>query len=383
MSRRLQHLRRLDRWALPLAGIGLATVAAYNWRLWQKDKVRLAELKALPPPLPLASWSQLPLVSVLVAAWNEAAYIEGHIESFLSLRYPHKELILCAGGTDETYALAQRYVSQIVKVLAQQPGEGKQRALARAFPETEGEIIFLTDADCLLDDGAFESTLFPVTEGTEQVCTGGSRPLDEQLDDPFVVAQAFNQLYSSVHTPTYVEGLLGRNCAVARTVLEQSKGLLAEAPTGTDYVLAKHLLKTGAKIRFLASSQVHTSYPTTVTDYISQQSRWLKNLLLRGHEYRDWIHVKHALLTSFMGLTMLLTPFMSFIFGRLGALLTLLIWSVPLLSRLRYGRLGVQLWPTSTPTRLYDLVRVMVADFVAWSRVLVIDIWNVKGTIRW
>ena len=145
------------------------------------------EPEPLPPPV---DWPALPPVSILVAAWNEAARIDGHIESFRALRYPRKELVLCAGGDDGTYERACRHAGPAVIVLRQEPGEGKQRALARAFAETRGEIIFLTDADCLLTDEAFERTLRPVAIGEEQAATGGLRPLDGQLGDSFVFAQA-------------------------------------------------------------------------------------------------------------------------------------------------------------------------------------------------
>ncbi|UCC53881.1 MAG: hypothetical protein JSV68_07890, partial [Anaerolineaceae bacterium] len=70
---------RFDRLALPLGLLGIAAVAAYNWRLWQRDKSFLADRKQPEPLPPLDAWPELPLVSVLVAAWNEAAHINRHI----------------------------------------------------------------------------------------------------------------------------------------------------------------------------------------------------------------------------------------------------------------------------------------------------------------
>ena len=142
----------------------------------------LAAHQASAPIPPLEWWPELPLVSVLVAAWNEGERIEQHIQHFLALRYPNKELILCAGGQDGCYeqALAYQSASQ-VRVFEQQAGEGKQKALHRCLPYTKGSIVFLTDADCLLDDEAFERTLYPVVAGNTQVCTGSSQPHAAQL----------------------------------------------------------------------------------------------------------------------------------------------------------------------------------------------------------
>lgn len=370
-NRSLRIRRILDRLALPLGFAGLVAVAAYNWRQWQRDKERLAQVCQAPPLPPLEEWSQLPLVSVLVAAWNEAHFIERHIESFLALRYPHKELVLCAGGVDGAFDLARKYEGTMVKILEQLPGEGKQKALARSLPHTCGDIIFLTDADCLLDDDAFERTIHPLVSEAEQVATGGSSPLPYQLDNPFVLSQAASQLYSSAHMPQYLTGLLGRNCAVVRSLLESSSALAADAPTGTDYVTAKILLASGARIRHVPQSRIATYYPTTVGQYVKQQRRWLRNVVLHGRRFGAVDEVQASLRTSATGLVMLLLPPI----GLLLAPWLLVVWTIlaahAFLARLRYLRFTAVQQRRSL--RLADAaiqVPLLLLDFVAWTHPL-------------
>jgi len=173
--------------SLAIAGavIGLVGLGYLNWRLWQKDKAVLAHAAGASLP-PIEGWEHLPKVSVLVAAWNEASEIGKLIESFQSLRYPARELILCAGGQDGTYEKALSLVAPNVIVLEQMPGEGKQRALRRCLRQSDGVVIFLTDADCRLDDACFEATLYPVACGGEQASSGFHRPYPEQITKPFV-----------------------------------------------------------------------------------------------------------------------------------------------------------------------------------------------------
>lgn len=360
--------RRLDRLAWPLGLAGLVGVAATNWRQWQRDKELLARVKEPPPLPPLHEWPELPLVSVLVAAWNEADFIERHIESFLALRYPHKELIICAGGKDETYELARRYEGTVVKVLEQQPGEGKQRALARGFALTGGSIIFLTDADCLLDDEAFERTLYPVISGEEQAATGSSRPLDEQLDNPFVFTQAAAQLYASLRSPDYSDGLLGRNCVISRDLLECSQGLEAPAPTGTDYVLAKVLRQHGARIRQVTDSRIATRYPVTARAYIRQQRRWLRNVAAHGRRFGERDEVLMSVRTSLTGLLMLSLPVKALVWGRLVLVTWLLLIVQAFLSRLRYLAVarGIITHRSCWNVTFMQLV-MLPLDFIAWS----------------
>lgn len=344
----------------------------HNWRRWRQDKRLLAAHQQPAAVAPLSWWPELPLVSVLVAAWNEGERIEQHIEHFLALRYPNKELILCAGGQDGCYeqALAYQSASQ-VRVFEQQAGEGKQKALHRCLPYAKGSIVFLTDADCLLDNEAFERTLYPVVVGSTEVCTGSSQPHAAQLANPFVAAQVASQLYGDLHAPSYGEGLLGRNCALNRALLEQSGGLAASAPTGTDYVLAKMLLRQGAKIRQVPHSRVVTTYPTQIGPYIRQQRRWVRNVALHGLRFEAFSEVKASLTSSLVGLMMLLLPFMSLV-GRKEALFVwlLLLWH-GVLSRVRY--LYVVRAVFGVPIRLKQLILqpfMLLLDCIAWSQPL-------------
>ena len=359
--------------------VGLVGVAWHNWRLWQRNKRLLVEKKRAAPLPALEGWPELPLVSVLVAAWNEIEHIDQHIQSFLALRYPNKELILCAGGADGTYQQAKRYVGPQVRVFEQQAGEGKQRALHRCLPHTRGALIFLTDADCVLDNESFERTLYPVAAGIEHVCTGSSRPDSTQLSNPFVVAQVASQLYSDLHRSTYAAGLLGRNCAVNRSLLEQSKGLAAPAPTGTDYVLAKMLVRAGARIRQVPESRIVTDYPTTTQAYVRQQRRWIRNVGLHGVRFGAYSEVRASLQSSLIGLMMLLLPW-GWLIGLKAALLlwVLLLWH-GVLSRVRYLYLCYNCLVPDTAAMFRITIQIkqlmlqpvmLFLDFFAWTQPL-------------
>jgi cellulose synthase/poly-beta-1,6-N-acetylglucosamine synthase-like glycosyltransferase len=375
-------LRRFDRLALPLGLLGLLAVALYNRLLWRRDR-RLLEHFCHSPPLPsLDDWPALPRVTVLVAAWNEAGIIHRHIESFLSLRYPHKELVLCAGGDDGTNVLAGHYRGELVKVLEQRPGEGKQRALARAFPAATGEIIFLTDADCLLEDDSFERTLYPVAAGREDVCTGSSRPLNGQLPNPFVRSQAAAHLYGALRAPRYVTGLLGRNAAVRRDLLARCRGLEAPASGGTDYVLAKTLLRAGARIRHVPHSLVATRFPATPGAYRRQQRRWLANVARHGACFGAWGEVRAAWLTSLLALFMLLLPLTWPLAGPPALAGWLLLLAHALFSRLRYRAAAAIMLHSHWSPDITGQLRFLPLDLLAWVQALPVFVLP-RGRREW
>jgi cellulose synthase/poly-beta-1,6-N-acetylglucosamine synthase-like glycosyltransferase len=348
---------------------GLAAVAFWNGRKWRQDRalaLRLREQK--PGPVQLQA---TPPVSVLVAAWNEAGFVEAHIESFLKLRYPHKELVLCAGGSDGTYALARQYAGESVRILQQQPGEGKQRALRRCLAEARGEIIFLTDADCLLDDGSFQATLRPIVCEGEDAATGTYRPLPGQERHPFVGYQWALQASAQARAGDYSPGLSGANCALRRSALVRTGGFDREARTGTDYSLAGQLIAAGYRIRHVPGSAVATEYPTSVGRHVRQHSRWLSNLFLHGLTTGDRFHLRHALVTGSIGIVGLALPFLAGLVGPWVLVLWLWLVAHSLLARLRYLALAFR---SGVPVRLAVVLRLplfLAADWLAWAYGLV------------
>lgn len=351
-----------------LGGVALAAV----WHLfqWRRDTASARCLQVLAGDTPVLR--ETPKVSVLVAAWNEAEMIQEHIASFLRLEYPNKELILCAGGEDGTGELARQHAGEQVVVLQQQPGDGKQGALRRCLSRATGDILFLTDADCLLDDDAFARTLAPLLLHGEDAATGTSRPLERQRGKPFVVHQWCADLFASAHLPEYVAGTLGRNCAVTRKALASTGGFDADVPTGTDYHMAKRLLQGGYRIRHARDSAIQTRYPETARDYWRRQSRWVRNLMVHGPAFGARDEVTQALRTSLVGLAMLAMPLTAIALGPVVLALWGALFAAAFLAKLRYARFarlyqGVEIrWRQIALTPAYLFV-----DFVAWSLPLI------------
>lgn len=297
---------------------GLAAAALWNLRQWRKDRQRLAQLDQQEPvPHDL---ERTPRVSILLPAWNEADSIGACIESIVGLRYRDVELIVCAGGGDGTLNLARRYDGPRVAVLEQQPGEGKQGALRRCYARSTGEVIFLTDADSILDDACFEKTLGPVIAGEEDAATGSWRPLDRQLDSPLVQYQWSHHVYRELWMPDYAPALHGCNAAVKREALEKVGAFEIAAPTGTDLALYRQLRPAGYSIRFVRDSRVQTEYPETLADYRRQLSRWFRNQLV--HEKR-WLTSPAARSQVWAGLAatgLLVAPLLALFSGLLRSL---------------------------------------------------------------
>lgn len=92
----------------------------------------------------------MPLVSILIPAYNAAPWIAETIESALAQTWPDKEIIVVDdGSTDSTVTIARRYEDRGVRVFHQKQG-GASAARNRAWHESRGEWLQFLDADDLL-----------------------------------------------------------------------------------------------------------------------------------------------------------------------------------------------------------------------------------------
>lgn len=96
----------------------------------------------------------LPRVTVVIAAFNEAAHIEATVLNKLGQDYPSGLLdviVVSDGSTDGTDDIVARLAAADprVSLLRQEPRQGKTSGLNHAVPRASGEIIVFSDANSL------------------------------------------------------------------------------------------------------------------------------------------------------------------------------------------------------------------------------------------
>jgi cellulose synthase/poly-beta-1,6-N-acetylglucosamine synthase-like glycosyltransferase len=352
--------------AFLLFTLGMAVAAGWNVYRWRQDQRRIRQYAQAwtRPCRPLSG----PLVTLLVAAWDEAPHIHEFITAFHNLRYPHKQLVLVAGGTDGTYPLASSRQEDTVTVLEQHPGEGKQRALGRGYACARGEIIFFTDVDCALGDDTFERTLQPIIQQGEQACSGYYYVGSLKTRDVWLASLIAPLFYTALTAPPYASGLLGGNCAITRMALEHSGALQAEAITGTDYILAKMLTRAGYRLRQNPLSLMPVRAVSSLPAYLRQQSRWMSNVILHGHRFGSPAESLQVLLSASMGLLMLLMPILALWLGPLMLAVWGVFYAYAVFARLRYlgaAQRAIGL-PISLPLLLFQPIMLLV-DYFAWA----------------
>jgi cellulose synthase/poly-beta-1,6-N-acetylglucosamine synthase-like glycosyltransferase len=135
--------------------LGALALIAWHFLLWPRLLMRAARrLPAAPPD------GDLPSVTLLMPAHNEAAFIARKVANLAALDYPRDRLrvvIACDGCTDGTAALARAALAGSgldAAVLDHAANRGKLAVLQEAIAAARTDIVALTDVSAMLPPDA-------------------------------------------------------------------------------------------------------------------------------------------------------------------------------------------------------------------------------------
>ncbi|MEA3002018.1 MAG: hypothetical protein QOH81_806 [Sphingomonadales bacterium] len=138
----------------------------------------------------------LPLATISIPTFNQEKYVGRAIESALAQTYPNLEVVVSDdGSTDRTFAIAQAYAGERVRIFK------NERNLGRV--------------------GNYRHALYALARGEWVANLDG----DDYYDDPDFIAAAIDRVTSN---PGVVL------CAAGYKVLHEPEGRLETAPTGLD-----------------------------------------------------------------------------------------------------------------------------------------------------
>lgn len=96
-------------------------------------------------------------ITILIAAYNEEEHIEATIRNKLELDYPKDKIeiiVISDSSTDKTDEIVKNFVGCGVKLIRQEPRQGKTAALNMAVPHANGDIIVFSDANSIFGHDA-------------------------------------------------------------------------------------------------------------------------------------------------------------------------------------------------------------------------------------
>jgi succinoglycan biosynthesis protein ExoA len=235
----------------------------------------------------------MPLVSVIVCAFNDERHLDACLTSLLQQTYPteRREIILVDdGSTDGTAVVAARF--EPVKYIYQH-NQGPSIARNTGIKNARGEVILFTDSDCeAAPDWISQLVAALVKSAPDGIIAVGGRQRGHPQDPPFAqkVDRYLNAIgfvgdYVKPHsTAKLVSHNASCNSAYRRAMLIKAGGFRPGMFPGEDVDLDQRLMRMGYKILF-------TPLAVVFHHRADSRRRWIGMLMNYGRAQADNIAI--------------------------------------------------------------------------------------------
>ncbi len=271
-----------------LAGLGWSEIAKLIWfaLLLDVPRYNLTDLIVL-----LKSFSErkpnipttLPMISILIPAYNESQTIANTLRSLIEVDYPHKEIIVIDDGSeDDTAAIASEFEVHGVKVLRKEVRGGKASCLNLGLKSSKGDLIVSLDADSTLDRDAllriaayFEDEQVGAVSGNIKVRNWDTNLLTRLQACEYLLCISIGRRFLAwANLLTIVSGAFG---CIRRSVLEDTGAW--DPGIGDDYNVTLKTRKNRKKVAFAREAVALTNVPETMRGLFVQRRRWNRSFI--------------------------------------------------------------------------------------------------------
>ncbi|WP_232702676.1 glycosyltransferase [Halobacterium wangiae] len=271
-----------------VVGVALSTRAAIS--------TLLAFVRREPPAtLP---GSELPAVSVVLTAYNEADVLPATVEACLALEYPAEDLTVVVGyeaaSTDGTGAVARRLADEHPRVRAvERPGPpgGKAAATNHAVDRVTGDVVAVLDADQRPEPGALRRAVRWFADDDVWCVKGrcfGTNPGDSLLALCATVERGLVE-----RTEFYARDLVGGFAlftggqAFFRAAALDELGPFDETILLEDVEMAYRIRRAGREIRVDPGVVTRETNPATLAAWWNQRKRWARGGMQVARRHLD------------------------------------------------------------------------------------------------
>lgn len=215
-----------------------------------------------------------PRVSVVVPVFNGADVIGDCIRSLLGVAYPRdwaEIIVVDNGSTDGTVGVVESFGGGAVRLL-HEAARGASAARNRGIREARGEIVALTDADCVVDPGWLGALVAPLGDPTVGVVGGAvlSRRPCSRIEAFGEVIHDQRSAIEVVSRPYVATG----NWGSRRAVLVEAGLFDLTLRRGQDAELSQRIHAAGLRLVYVPEARVY-----------HRNERTLAGLLREGYQH--------------------------------------------------------------------------------------------------
>jgi len=195
----------------------------------------------------------LPRITLLVAAYNEADCLAAKIQNALQIDYPEALLeiwIVTDGSNDNSMLIVGQFPR--VQLFHQPERKGKIQAIQRVIGSVQTELVVFSDANALLNRGCLRAIAMAFTDPLVGAVAGEKRVVDAQ---DAVTGESMYWMYESLVKKW--EGGVYSVTGSAGEIFAIRKSLFREVPANTlsdDLAISWQIIAQGYRMEYAADA---------------------------------------------------------------------------------------------------------------------------------
>lgn len=218
------------------------------------------------------------LVSVVIPNRNGAATIGLCLQSALACRHPNFEVIVVDdASTDDSVAQIERFACRLVLLVRLHRHTGAAGARNAGAQHARGELLFFTDADCLLGRDTLNIAVQALAQAGPDAIVGGSytaQPYDSAFCSRFQSAFIRHSETRRPHAPDY---LATHALAIARATFWRHHGFdEAVRPILEDVEFSHRARRAGSPL--VMNAEIAVQHIFNFTPWRSLRNAFVKSL---------------------------------------------------------------------------------------------------------
>ena len=232
--------------------------------------------------------SHYPSVTVLVAAYNEAASIEDTVRSLMRQTYPGTldVTVINDGSADRTASIVRDLLPEFpnLTLLDLPKNGGKANALNQGLAACQSELVITVDADCWIwKDGIQNLVGRRLADPPNTRAVAGAILIRNSRQNWLTKAQEWDY-FLGIAAIKRIQSLFQGTLVAQGAFSVYDRATLLEVggwphTVGEDIVLTWKILRAGYRVGHAENAIALTRCPDNLTQFIRQRQRWSRGLI--------------------------------------------------------------------------------------------------------
>ncbi|MDH4285312.1 MAG: glycosyltransferase family 2 protein [Gallionellaceae bacterium] len=265
--------------------------------------------------------SKYPPLTILIAAYNEAAIIAKTIQSIKLQHYPAplQVIVIDDGSSDATAAIVKKEMARYpwLNLIQMKENSGKAKALNQGLCEARYKLVVTLDADSYLYQAALQSIVERYFGDPPDTRIVAGAVLARNSRDTWITRAQEWDYFHGIASIKRVQSLFQGTLVAQGAFSLYDRHTLIEVGgwpdcVGEDIVLTWAALKRGYRVGHSEDACAFTTVPETLKQFSRQRQRWSRGMIEAFKKHPGILFTPR--LSTFFIYWNLLFPFLDFAF---------------------------------------------------------------------